>query len=225
MNESARWHGKPLFEAILELLHMRGLAGGTVTRALAGFTRAQVIVTERILDLSTDLPLKVEVVDTEDAIQAVLPDVNLMIDKGLVTIEDVDVVKYTGKSGATAVAAAPRRRVTMKAKQLRVHVSEADQWQGQPLHEAILKRFLLEEFAGVTVYRAFEGFGASQEIHRAGLFSARGGAPIVLLMVDSEENVKKAIAILDGMLTHGAAFVTDVDAIFFGKSAEGKEPK
>jgi PII-like signaling protein len=225
LNEGSRWQGKPLYEAILELLLAKGLAGGTVVRALAGFTRAQGIVTAAILDLSVSLPLRIEVVDTADALDRVLPDLYLMLEKGLITVDDVEVVKYTGAPrGAPAAAAPPEetRKVTMKAKQLSVHISEKDLHNGEPLHEAILKRFSMEEFAGATVYRALEGFGAHHQIHRRRLLGLGREAPIVVLMVDTEKNVRKAMAILDGMLTHGAVIVTDVEATFYGQSAEGK---
>lgn len=223
MNEASRWHGKPLYEAVIELLLARGVAGGTVVRAIAGFTRGAGIVTAKILRLSEDLPIKIEVIDTEEVIARVLPDVYLMVDKGLVTLEDVEVVKYTG-SAAPGAPAAPEeaRKVTIKAKQLSIHISEKDVHDGEPLYEAILKRFNLEEFAGVTVFKALEGFGAHHAIHRDRLLSLHREAPIVLVMIDTEANVRKAQAILDGMLKHGAVIVTDVEASFYGPSAVGK---
>jgi PII-like signaling protein len=222
LNEAAKWHGKPLYEAMLELLLAKGLAGGTVVRAVAGFTRAQGIVTAAILDLSLNLPMRIEVVDTQDAIERVLPDLYLMLDKGLMTVDDVEVVKYTG-APAAAPTAAPEaaRKVTMNAKQLSIHISEKDLHGGEPLYEAILKRFNMEEFAGATVYRALEGFGAHHQVHRSRMFGARE-APIVLVMIDTEKNVRKARAILDTMMTHGAVVVSDVEATFYGASAAGK---
>jgi hypothetical protein len=223
MNEASHWQGKPLYEAVIELLLAKGLAGGTVVRAIAGFTRGAGIVTTKILRLSENLPLKVEVVDTEEAIARVVPDLYLMIDKGLITLEDVDIVKYTGSPAQQAPAAPEEvRKVTMKAKQLSVHISEKDLYNNEPLYEAILKRFNLEEFAGATVFKALEGFGAHHTIHRDRLFTLHREAPIVLIMIDTEENVRKAQAILDGMLKHGAVIVTDVEASFYGPSADAK---
>src|SRR5437870_437753 len=87
IDEASRWHGKPLSDAILELLIAKGLAGGTVVRALAGFTRGEAIATERLLDRSFNLPVRVEVVDVAEAIERVVPDIYLMVDKGLVTLD------------------------------------------------------------------------------------------------------------------------------------------
>lgn len=225
VNEASHWHGKPVYSAIIELLRAKGLAGGTVVRAMAGFTRSGGIVTMKILDLSTNLPLKVEVVDTEEAIQSVLPDVYLMVDEGLVTVEDVDVVKYTGEPPAGGLRTERPRKVTMKAKQLSIHISEKHSYHGEPLYEAILKRFNLEEFAGATVYRALEGFGPHHRIHRDRRFALHHEAPIIMIMIDTEEHVARAREILDGMLDHGAVVVSEVEVTFYRPAGEPGEQR
>ena len=216
LSEASHWHGKPVYGAILDLLLAKGLAGGTVVRAMAGFTRTGGIVTTKIVDISVNLPIKIEVVDTDEAIQSVLPDVYLMVDKGLITVEDVDVVKYTGET-PTSESPAPEktRKVTMKAKQLSIHISEKHSYHGEPLYEAILKRFNLEEFAGATVYRALEGFGPHHRIHRDRRFTLHHEAPIIMVMIDTEEHVARAREILDDMLDHGAVVVSEVEVTFY----------
>lgn len=97
LNEKARWHGQPLHAAVLQHLLANGVAGGTVLRAMAGFTRKKGIVTAAILDLSGDLPIRIEVVDTPAALDRVLPELERMVEQGLITIEDVEVLKYTGE--------------------------------------------------------------------------------------------------------------------------------
>jgi uncharacterized protein len=86
--------GRPLHEALLAMLRARGFAGATVVRAVAGFGASATMHTEKILRLSLDLPIIVEVVETEEAIQAVLPDLDGMIGGGLVTLERVRVILY-----------------------------------------------------------------------------------------------------------------------------------
>jgi uncharacterized protein len=223
LNEGSRWHGKALHEAIIELLLSKGLAGGTVTRAMAGFTKGGGIRTSAILDLSASLPLVLEVLDTEEAIDRVLPDLYLMVGHGLITLENVEVVKYTGPTEpASTPQLEPIKKVTMKAKQLSVHISEKHLHHGEPLYEAILKRFNMEEFAGATVYKAVEGFGAHHQIHRDRLFTRHHEAPIVLIMIDTEEHIRRAQKILDEMMSQGMVVVTDVEASYYGPSAEGK---
>jgi len=94
IGERDRYDGRPLFEALLALLRSRDFPGATVVRAIAGFGAHARIHTDRILRLSLDLPLIVEVVATAEQIRSVLPDLDRMIDGGLVTLERADVILY-----------------------------------------------------------------------------------------------------------------------------------
>lgn len=86
--------GKPLYEAILLTLRERGFAGATVVRAIAGFGASARIHTGKVLRLSTDLPVIVEVVEREEEIQEVLPELDRLIGGGLVTLERARVLLY-----------------------------------------------------------------------------------------------------------------------------------
>lgn len=94
IGESDRYQGKPLHEALLKLLRKRGIAGATVVRAIAGFGSSSKVHTEKVLRLSLDLPIIVEVVETEKAIESILPDLDDMIGGGLITLERARVVMY-----------------------------------------------------------------------------------------------------------------------------------
>ncbi len=94
IGESDKYHGKPLYEALLEKFRERGLAGATVLRGVAGFGASSMVHTEKVLRLSLDLPLIIEVVETEETIQAILPDLDEMIGGGLVTLERARVILY-----------------------------------------------------------------------------------------------------------------------------------
>lgn len=97
IGESDTWHGKPLYQAIVHRLREEGLAGATVLRGIEGFGASSRIHTARILRLSEDLPLVIEVVDDEEKINAFLPALDEMITEGLVTVEKVDVVAYRAR--------------------------------------------------------------------------------------------------------------------------------
>jgi len=99
IGESDTWHGRPLYEAIVHLLRDRGLAGATVLRGIEGFGATQRIHTTRILRLSEDLPVLIEVVDLEDRIRAVLPELDAMVTGGLITLEKVEVIAYRADGG------------------------------------------------------------------------------------------------------------------------------
>jgi uncharacterized protein len=94
IGESDKYQGRPLYEALLERFRKKGLAGATVLRGVAGFGASSKVHTDKVLRLSLDLPLIIEVVETEEVIQAILPDLNEMIGGGLITLERANVILY-----------------------------------------------------------------------------------------------------------------------------------
>lgn len=102
LGEDDRWHGQLLHVALVERFRQEGIAGATVVRGIAGFGAASVLHTSHILRLSEDLPIVVEVVDTPEHIERMLPIIDDMVSEGLVTVEKVRVIKYAAGSKATA---------------------------------------------------------------------------------------------------------------------------
>ena len=94
IGESDRWHRQPLYEAIVLKARELGLAGATVLRGPMGFGASSHLHTAKILRLSMDLPIVIEIVDTEQQINLLLPHLDEMVSEGLVTLEDVRVLKY-----------------------------------------------------------------------------------------------------------------------------------
>ncbi len=94
IGESDKVHGRPLYEAIVEDARRRGLAGATVLRGTLGFGANSRIHTAKVLRLSEDLPMVIEIVDTPEKIEQFLPDLDEMIGEGLVTLEKVQVIAY-----------------------------------------------------------------------------------------------------------------------------------
>lgn len=101
LGERDKHHGQPLYEAIVRLLRQRHFAGATVFRGIMGFGASAGIHTEKVLRLSLDLPLVVECVDTEEKIQAILPELDEMIGGGLITLERARVIMYRPDEPAT----------------------------------------------------------------------------------------------------------------------------
>jgi PII-like signaling protein len=98
IGESDTWHGKPLYQAIVERVRKEGLAGATVLRGIEGFGAHSRLHTSRILRLSEDLPVVIEIVDTAERIERVLPLLDEMVAEGMLTLESVHVVSYRGGS-------------------------------------------------------------------------------------------------------------------------------
>ena len=97
IGEADRWQHKPLYEAILLKAREMHLGGATVLRGPMGFGRTSRLHTAKILNLSTDLPLVIEIVDSEAKISEFLPVIDEMITGGLVTMEKVKVLHYRGQ--------------------------------------------------------------------------------------------------------------------------------
>jgi hypothetical protein len=94
VGESDRFEGRPLADALVDRLRREGFAGATVLRGLAGFGARSVVHTSHLLELSRDLPLVVEVVDTEEHVERLKPILDEMVSDGLVTLEKVRVLRY-----------------------------------------------------------------------------------------------------------------------------------
>ncbi len=95
IGESDRWNRQPLSSALVERLRKEGFAGATVFRAVAGFGARSVLHTTQLLRLSEDLPVVIELVDSESHVQRLLPILDEMVTEGLVTVEKVRVLKYS----------------------------------------------------------------------------------------------------------------------------------
>jgi PII-like signaling protein len=100
IGESDSWHGKPLYEAIILKSREMGIAGATMLRGMMGYGAASRIHTAKILRLSEDLPIVIEIVDSADKIDALLPLIDEMVDEGMITLERVRVIKYRHREQA-----------------------------------------------------------------------------------------------------------------------------
>jgi uncharacterized protein len=94
IGESDHWHGKSLYQAIVELLRTEKFSGVTVLRGVGGYGGSSVYHTEKVLRLSQDLPIIIEVVEYADRIEQILPQLDSMVEGGLITLEKVRVILY-----------------------------------------------------------------------------------------------------------------------------------
>lgn len=94
LGESDKWHHQPLHHALLQRLRKEGFAGATVFHGVAGFGARSILHTTHLLRLSEDLPVVLEVVDSEKEVERLIPMLDEMVTEGLVTMEKVRVLKY-----------------------------------------------------------------------------------------------------------------------------------
>jgi uncharacterized protein len=102
---------------------------------------------------------------------------------------------------------------------LRIHIGESDRWEGEPLHEAIVKRLRMMDVAGATVYRGMMGYGAQQRMHKkSGWLGLSSDLPVIVAVIDTEEKIQRVLPVLDEMVDDGLIVISDVEIIKYTRS-------
>jgi PII-like signaling protein len=188
------------------------------------------------------MPIVVECVDDADRIAAVLPEIDALLDRGLVTLERARVIVYRdhdsaprpqGEGGggggkqmseservprdADPVDAATAHVHGLKGERtlMRIHIGENDKHEGQPLYAAIVELLRERHYAGATVFRGVLGFGAHARVHRATLLQLSSDLPIVLECVETEERIAAILPDLDRMIGGGLVTLERVRVIMY----------
>jgi len=94
INSTDQWHGQPLYSAIVQLCQRKGIAGASVSRCVEGYGASHQLHTTRLLELSENLPVRIDIVDLPERIEPLLAAMEGMIGEGLVTISDVRILRY-----------------------------------------------------------------------------------------------------------------------------------
>ncbi|MCI4045952.1 DUF190 domain-containing protein [Streptomyces sp. TRM75563] len=97
IGETDLWHHKPVYTEIVHRARKAGLAGASVFRGIEGFGASSLIHTQRLLSLSEDLPVAVVIVDAEEKIRTFLPQLDELVEEGLVILDDCEVIRYVGR--------------------------------------------------------------------------------------------------------------------------------
>jgi PII-like signaling protein len=239
VTEAARYAHTLLYEAIVDLLRKRGIAGATVLRALMGFGRRRFVHGPMNEISSISMPIVVECVDDAERVAAVLPEIDALLDRGLVTLERARVIVYRDHESAPRPqgvggkqmgesarvprgAADPMDAATAHVHGLkgdrtlmRIHIGENDKHGGQPLYAAIVELLRERHYAGATVFRGVLGFGAHARVHRAKLLQLSSDLPIVIECVETEERIAAILPDLDRMIGGGLVTLERVRVIMY----------
>lgn len=211
VGEDVHSHGEPLYLAVLNYLFYRGVAGATVTKGVAGFGAGRHMHSARILEMSENLPIKVEFVDAAAKLEEILPKLVQMVGAGLIEIQDTTVV--TAGAAHDADAASPHVALSGSAKLMQVYIGESDRWRGKPLCDAIVESLRTNDIAGVTVYRSISGYGAHRRFHREKRLALSRDQSIVLSVVDEEAKIRAYLPVLEQMVDEGLVVMSDVDVV------------
>lgn len=215
VNEDTKYHMQPLYEAILTFLMHKGVSGATAGRAMAGFGPHHIMHTTKTELLSEHLPVRVEFVETEEKVNALLPALHEMVTDGLIEIHDTVIVKSAmrGHAPAAAVPQVPPQKQQGRGKLMQIYMGEDDKWNGEPLYDAVVKQLHMMDIAGATVYRGIMGYGTTGQTHKQGLFHMAHDLPLMVSVMESEEKLNKAIDTLESMIQDGLIVLTDVEFI------------
>jgi PII-like signaling protein len=223
VDETDTFHGKPVYEVLLDILFKKRIAGASVFRGVAGYGSDGVFHTAKMLALSTGMPVKIEAIDSAAVIDNVLPDVYHVVDKGLVEVSDTNVVKCCRNAPAKKEQREEQMKLEGKAKMLRIIISEDDKWEGEPLYEAIVKRLIVSDIAGATVYKAIAGYGPHKRYHKKKTLASHGELPVLVTVMDTEENIDRVLPILDELVQEGIVVLSDVNVIKYTHRDAGIE--
>lgn len=219
VNTKQHRHGAPLYESIVHFLQKHRVAGATVTKAIGGYGASGSMHQAHVFSLTEDVPMRIEAVDSEQKINAVLPFLYDIVDRGLIEVQDTEVVRSTTHEAESEEAPdVKHEKLEGHAKMVRIYIGEDDRWEGEPLHEAIVKKLRMMDIAGATVYRGVLGFGAQQRVHRSGFLGLSKDLPLMITVIDTEEKIKSILPVLDEMVDEGLISLSDVEIIKYTHS-------
>jgi PII-like signaling protein len=222
INEDTQHHMTALHESIMTFLMHKGVSGATATRAYSGFGTHHSLHTPKIEVLAEHLPIRIEFVETPEKVDEVLPTLNEMVSDGLIEVQDTTVVKFARRS-AKAEPKLPHRRQAGPAKLLRVFMGEADRWHDTPLYDAIVKKLLMMDIAGATVYRGILGYGAKGHQHKASFLHPTRDLPIMVSVIDTAERISAAAEVVEDMLEDGLIVISDAEIVRLVRGSEAME--
>lgn len=213
LNEDTPFHGGTLYEAILEFLLHKGVAGATATRCMAGFGGHHRMHTPKIELLAEHLPVRVEFVETAEKVEEILPTLYDMVNDGLIEVQDTTVIKVADRDRQAAQPKRPHERRQGPATLMRIFLGEADKWHGEPLYDAIVKKLRLMDIAGATVSRGILGYGAKGHTHKQSFLHLSRDMPVMIAVVDTPEKIQAATGAVEEMLEDGLIVLSGVEAI------------
>lgn len=219
LSEGSTHHGVPIYSSILDFLFFRGIAGATVLKGVAGFGADHRIHSTSSVEISDQLPLKIEFIETREKVNELLGKLEEMAGSGMIEIQETTIAKPAQVSKPRKDPTPEHVRIEGKAKLMRIFIGESDRWQEQPLHEALIRAMRANDLAGATVYRGILGYGAHRRVHKQKPLLLSQDNSIMISVVDTEEKLKDILPIIDKMVQEGLVVLSDVDIIKYAHRA------
>ncbi len=237
-----KWHGVPLYRAIVESARRRHLAGASVFPVELGYGSHRQLHDVTSEYASFDMPIVVEIVDAAERIAELVSDLDTMVGEGLVVLNQARVCHYrhaaeSNQAGRSELAICPPphsgrlsgeggtspMKIEGEGKRVSVYVGSADTWGGRNLAVAIVEQCRKLGLAGATVTRGIMGFGKQSVIHKAHLLGLSDDLPEKIEVVDKSEEIDRLLPILDQMLGGGLIVVEDVHVVRYLHEPKGAQ--
>ncbi len=227
-----KWHGVPLYRAIVEAARSRQMAGASVFPVELGYGSHRQLHDIASEYASFEIPIVVEIVDASERVAELVTELATMVSEGLVVVSPARVHRYTHgaereKAGPPVFQANPpsnagrvsgeggtiQMKIEGEGKRVTVYVGSADTWNGRNLAVAIVEQCREMGLAGATVSRGVMGFGKHSVIHKAHLLGLSDDLPEKIEVVDRPEEIDRLLPVLDGMIGGGLIVVEDVHVV------------
>jgi PII-like signaling protein len=238
-----KWHGVPLYRAIVDAARRMHMAGASVFPVELGYGSHRLLHDIASEYASFDIPVVVEVADAAERVAELVAEVENMVGEGLVTVSMARVHRYTHGSehdvhGLPAFETGPpphprqvsreEGTVPMKiegeGKRMTVYVGSADTWKGRNLAVAIVEKCREMGLAGATVSRGVMGFGKHSVIHKAHLLGLSDDLPEKIEIIDQPDQIERLLPVIDPMIGGGLIVVEDVHVVRYLHDPKGGRP-
>ena len=213
LSEGSTYHGAAAYSSILDFLFFRGVSGATVLKGVAGFGADHHLHSSNLVDISYNLPLKIEFIETQEKVDEIIGRLEEMAGSGMIELQETTVAKPAQISKRTSTPTSEHVKIEGKAQLMRIFIGESDLWQDKPLHEALVCALRANDLAGVTVYRGILGYGAHRRVHKDKPLHLSHDSSIMLSIIDTEEKLRAFLPIVDKMVQEGLVVFSDVDII------------
>jgi PII-like signaling protein len=213
LSEGSKHHGIPTYSSIIDFLFYRGISGATVLKGIAGFGADHHMHSASIVEISDNLPLKIEFIESREKVDELLAKLEELAGTGMIEIQETNVAKPAQLSKQKKATLPAHLKIEGKAKMMRIYVGEADRWKDKPLHTALVEAMRANDIAGVTVYRGILGYGAHRRIHKDKALHLSHDSSIMLSVIDTEEKLQSFLPLVGQMVEEGLVVLSDVDII------------
>lgn len=220
LSEGSTHHGAASESSILDFLFYRGVSGATVLKGVAGFGVDHHLHTASTVYLSDRLPIKIQFIETKEKVDELLGKLSEIAGTGMIEIQETLIAK-PALLKEKPDEELPHRKISGKAKLLRIYIDEQDRWNSKPLHEALIEALRANDMAGVTVYKGILGYSGHRELQGEKTISH---SSLMLSVIDCEDRIAAFMPVLEKMVRDGMAVISDVDIIKYryGSSATGE---